>query len=63
MAIEQLAEVGFAQPSVDALTDLDADDVGHERGSTEPSRQIDLTEAALPEQSFNLGIRAVFPGC
>ena len=37
MAVEQLAEVGLAQPAVDARADLDADRLRHHR-STRPSR-------------------------
>ena len=54
MAVEQSSEVRLAQPAIDVSADLDADDVRNERGSPEPPRQVDLTEATLTEPLFDL---------
>ena len=54
MAVEQASEVRLAQPAVDVPADLDAHGFGDERGSAAPCGEIDLTEAALPEQAFDL---------
>jgi hypothetical protein len=58
MAIEQLAEVGLAQPAVDARTHLDADDLRDDRGAAEPRGEIDLTEAPFAEQTFDAVLQA-----
>ncbi len=60
--LQELAEVGLAQPAVDVGADLQTDLGGHAAGATETAGQIDLTEAALTYQSADsvgvAGIRA-----
>ena len=60
--IEQLADVGLAQPAVDAAADLDADRVRDDRRAADPPREVDLTEAAFAEQPLDAvaeaGLRA-----
>ena len=53
MTVEELAEVGFAQPAVDARTDFDADRPGHVRGTSQSARPKHLTEAALAEPQLD----------
>ena len=53
MPVEQLAEVGLAQPAVDARADLDADRRGHDGRTAEALREIDLPEAALADQPLD----------
>src|SRR5215472_6587956 len=53
MALEHLSEIRFAQPSVDALADLDADCFRNARRAAEPSREKDLAEAALAQQAID----------
>jgi hypothetical protein len=60
VAVEQLAEVRLAQPSVDAMADLDAQGLGNQRRTTEPPREIHLSEAALAEQSLDLVLQLRF---
>src|SRR5262249_19162483 len=60
MPVEQLSEIRFAQPAIEAMARLDADDVGYDGGTVEPSRQVHLAEAADAEQSFDLVLEARF---
>ena len=53
MAVEQLAEVGLAQPPVDARADLDADDRRDHWRAAEPPGEIDLAEPAFAEQPLD----------
>lgn len=53
MAVEDLPEVGLAQPPVDALADLDTEDRRDDGRAPEPSGEIDLAEPALAEQPFD----------
>ena len=52
MPIEQLSDVGLAQPPVDPAADLDAHRRGHRRRLCQPPGQVDLAEPALTEQRF-----------
>ena len=52
MPVEQLAEVGLAQPAVDARADLDAHGLGNDRRVSEPPCQVDLAESAFADQPF-----------
>ena len=62
VVIEQLAEVGLAQPAVDAAADLDAKVLGYRVRAADASREIDLAETALAEQAIDAisepGLRA-----
>ena len=58
VAVEQLAEVGFAQPAVDALADLDADRLRDRRRRGAARRQIDLAEAAFAEPALDSVVQA-----
>ena len=62
MTVQQLAEIGFAQPPISPGADLDADDLGHNRRAPGSPRQVDLTEAALAEKSFDGVVETRFPG-
>ena len=53
MPVEQLPEVRLAQPPVDVLADLDADDRRDDRRAPEPPGEIDLAEPALAEQPLD----------
>jgi hypothetical protein len=53
MRVQQLAEVGLAQPAVDPVADLDAHRVRHDRGAPDPAGEIDLAEAAFADQPFD----------
>ena len=60
--VQEQAEVGLAQPAVDARADLDADLFGDRRGAAAPRRQVGLPEAAGAEHPLDavlqLGLRA-----
>src|SRR5262249_42581260 len=62
VVVQELAEVRLAQPAVDVLAHLDADDRGHDQGAAETAGQVDLAEAALAEQALDpvaeAGLRA-----
>src|SRR5262249_16022316 len=47
MAVQQLTEVGLAQPTVDARTHFDANDLRNDRRAAEPRGEIDLPESSL----------------
>ncbi len=53
MLVEQLPEVRLAKPAVNPRADLDAKDLGHVAGPSEPARKIHLTEPAFAEQPFD----------
>jgi hypothetical protein len=53
MPVEQLPEVRLAQPSVDPLAGLDANDARNVPGSIEPGRQVGLPESALANQAID----------
>jgi hypothetical protein len=62
VSVEQLAEVGLAQPRVDVRADLDAEDLGDFRRGPEPPGEIDLAVASEAEQPLDavarFGLRA-----
>jgi len=62
VVVEQLADVRFAEPAVDAAAHLDAERVRNHRRPAGPPREIHLTEAALAEQPLDAvaepGLRA-----
>src|SRR5260370_13533469 len=62
MPVQELPEVRLAEPSVDALADLNAHDGGDHRRPPAPAGEVDLTEPALAEQPFDAvlepGLRA-----
>jgi hypothetical protein len=60
MIVEQLAEIRFAHPAVDAVADLDTDGLGHGGRAPEPRGEIDLAEPALAEQPFDPVAQAGF---
>src|SRR5262249_34160652 len=49
VAVEEQAEVGFAQPAVDVRAHLDADRFRHDRRAAETGGEKDLAESALTE--------------
>ena len=51
--VEEQAEVGLAQPAVDARADLDADLLGDRRRPAAPRRQVGLPEAAGAEHPLD----------
>jgi hypothetical protein len=53
MFVEQLAEVRFAEPAVDARADLDAEDLWDVAGPSLPAGEIHLPEAAFAEQPID----------
>src|SRR6266581_2439274 len=53
MPVEELAEVGLAQPPVDAPADLDADRLRDHRRAPQAPGQMDLAEAALAQEPFD----------
>src|SRR5207249_10355188 len=53
MSVEQLPEVRFAQPSVDAFAGLDADDSGDDGRTPEPRGQVRLAEASFTDQPID----------
>ena len=54
MPVQQLAEVRLAQPAIDMWADLDADACRHHGGTSKAVGEINLAEAALPEQAIDL---------
>src|SRR5438445_8966767 len=58
LAVEQLSEIGFAQPAGDAVADLDAD-LRRERSSWGRRRKIDLAEPSFADQT----VQAVSATC
>ena len=67
MPVEQLPEIGFADPAVDARADLDAHGRRDVRGLAEPLRQVGLAEAPFAEQPVDavaqagLGLSMTWP--
>ena len=63
MSVEQLAEVGLAQPAVDARAHLHAHGLGNDRRVAEPRGEIDLAESAFANQALGpiskLGFRTL----
>ena len=53
VAVEQLPEVGLAQPAVDVLAGLDADRRGDAAGVADAAGEIHLPEPALSEQPLD----------
>ncbi len=53
MPLEELPEIGLAQPAVTARADLDAQDRVHLRRGTLRSRQVDLPESADTQQALD----------
>jgi hypothetical protein len=51
VAVQELAEVGLAHPTVDPLADLDADRGRNARQRAEPAREVRLAEPTFPEQA------------
>ncbi len=47
MFVEQLAEVRFAEPAVDARADLDAEDLGDVAGPSLPAGEVQLARSRL----------------
>ena len=60
--IQQLAEVGLAQPAVHPAADLDADFRRDDRRAADPSREVDLAEAAFAEKPPDLILQTGFRG-
>src|SRR4029078_4856440 len=58
MCIEELTEVGFAEPAVDPLAGLDADGLGHRRRGSEPRREKHLAESAFAEPALDAIVHA-----
>ena len=50
MIAEQLAKIRFPQPAVDAFAHLDADRLGHGRGTPQALGEVDLAKPSLPEE-------------
>ena len=53
MSVEQLAEVGLADPSIHPRADLHADESRDGARPAQPRRQIYLAEATLAEQPLD----------
>ena len=53
VAVEQLTEIGLADPAIDPDADLDAERLGNCRRLAEPGREIDLPEAPLAKQAID----------
>src|SRR5262249_5926901 len=60
MPVEQLAEVGLAQPAIDVRADLDADGLRHGLRVSEAPGEIDLTKAARSEPALDRVAQARF---
>src|SRR5262249_20260755 len=53
MSVEKLSEVGLAEPPVDAVARLDADDLRYVRRATQPRREVGLAETSLADQTVH----------
>ena len=60
MSVQQLSEVRFAQPAVDAGAHLDADDLRYDCRAAETLREIHLAESALAKQSSDAVLKLRF---
>jgi hypothetical protein len=50
VAVQELPEVGLAQPSVDVLAGLDADDGRHESREARALGEVDLPKPPAPRR-------------
>src|SRR5688500_8318995 len=53
MPIEELPEIGFTDPGIDAAADLDAERLRHGPRASQPARGIDLAIPALTDQTID----------
>ena len=60
--VEELAEVGLAQPAVDVRAGLDADDGRDRARARQPRREIGLAEAALRRAGRSMRYRSFVSG-
>ena len=58
--VEELAEVGLAQPAVDTAARLDAHQLRHRRGSSKAPRQEHLTKPAAAEKALDAVLQPGF---